>query len=376
MAFEENNITIVQTSGYNPSFSWQVGFNSLQESGLPLNFRATVRPLNGFENYTRIPSPTILYEETGLVIDASTNRGSWSFPLAINATISGGPFRDYQVVIEAHDKFGNTSAGNLVETSNENGWVAFNQGYDVLAVSNPRQTGIELGSSIPTQPSLDTGYYLGSDFQLHSGAGYGSFNYMDTNGGINIIYTSGTFNSNLVGGYIYAWTGQFPKVETAIYTGNWTKVARTRFDFDPKGGHIFHPTAAGKFRGSSYVYISLSFYDNLDAIAIENGIDISTGLYLSDNAIAYNDVSAGSVTLGSQSIYSLQYAGYADPNSILGADAWIVSKLQISGITTVLYTTTSLNMLKYPTYAGSLIGQAGGLGGNSILVNHDRIKNS
>ena len=46
------------------------------------------------------------------------------------------------------------------------------------------------------------------------------------------------------------------------------------------------------FRGANQVYVSISFYDILDKDAINNGIEIGTGLYLSDNAICYNDIAA------------------------------------------------------------------------------------
>ena len=82
-----------------------------------------------------MPSQTILYEQTGITINNVANNGQWSFPIETNAALSGGPYRDYQVVIEAHDVNGNTSAGNIVGTSNEAGWPSFSQGYDIIAVS-------------------------------------------------------------------------------------------------------------------------------------------------------------------------------------------------------------------------------------------------
>jgi len=78
---------------------------------------------------------------------------------AVNSTIAGGPYRTYQLVIEAHDNQGNTSAGNRVGTSNENGWAAYPYGYDIIAISNPRPTGIEMSNNFAT-----TNYYTGGTY--------------------------------------------------------------------------------------------------------------------------------------------------------------------------------------------------------------------
>ena len=361
-------MTIIPISGYSPSFSWQVGFNSIASQNNSQQFRATVRTLNGLEEFTRIPSSNILYEETGIVVN------NWTFPLSLNASLSGGPYRDYQVVIEAYDGDGNTSAGNFVGGNNENGWVAYNQGYDIIAITNPRQTGIELSNNLPTLISCaytGSGTNLTGVFSYNSGNGYQSLNYMGTHGEINIRYLTGIFDSNLVGGFIYVWTGQFPKLETAQGISGYNVVSKSQFSFDPDLGYVYHPTAAMAFRGANSVYVSLSFYDNLDQEALDNGIDISTGLYLSDNAICYNDIAAGSISIGGfQSIYSMQYTGLEMATGILGTGVSIITEQKFNGNTSVLYLSNPINLTSYQNYTGhsSLIG--GGAGGNSILLNN------
>lgn len=379
MGLNNNNITIYQNTGFSPSFNWQVGINNPSLSIDNLTFRATIRPLNGLEQYNRIPSNNILYEETGILINSVTQLGEWSFPLSTNAAISGGPYRDYQVVIEGHDTNGLTSAGNLVGTNNENGWTQFNQGYDIIAITNPRQTGIELSNNLYTQYSSttgNTGNLLDTGFYLHSGHGYSSLNYMGTHGEINIRYLSGTFNSNIVGGYIYVWTGQFPKLDTLLGINGYDKVYKSQFNFDPNLGYVYHPTAGMPFRGSNNVYVSLSFYDNLDQEAINNGIDISTGLYLSDNAICYNDIAAGSISIGGmQSIYAYQYTGNAPATGVIPTGVNILSSTYYNGITTVLYLSNPLTTTGYNTYKGLYSNSPGGAGGNSILLNETPLKN-
>lgn len=376
MSFQNNNITIIPTTGYNSNFSWQVGFASAYISGQNLQFRATIRPLHGLESYTRIPNQTILFQQTGIVINSVTRQGNWSFPLTTNATISGGPYRDYQVVIEAHDTNGYTSAGNYIVQGVENGWTMYNQGYDILAIKNPRQTGIELGNNLPTQYSMATGSGITTTgFTLHSGHGYSTLNYMGTHGEINVRYLSGNFNSNIVGGFIYAWTGQFPKRETALRVSGYDQVTKSQFSFNPSLGYVYHPTAAMAFRGANSIYTSLSFYDSLDQAALNNGIDISTGLYLSDNAICYNDIAAGSISLGGFStIYALQFTGNGSPTGIVGTGVSILYSGQFNNNTSIIYISRPVNVTGINTsYQGTNKTQAGGLGGNSILINNMNI---
>lgn len=356
--------TIYSTSGYSPSFSWQVGSDGGSDMS-NIFYRATIRPLNGMETYSRIPNNQILYEKTGIQINSIAGLGTWTFDLNTNASITGGPFRNYQVVIEAHDVNGNTSAGNIVGgNSNENGWVAYNQGYDIVAVSNPRQTGIEIGNSLPTVNDLASG-----DISNNTG-NYSSNNFLGSNGEVFIVYNSGQFNSNLVGGYLYCWTGQFPKYDTLNQYPDYTGVTVSNFDFDPKKGYIYHPTAALNFRGASYLYVSVSFYDILDKIAIKNGLNVSSGLYLSDNAIIYNDAAVGTLSIGGWAIQSAQYNGNADPATILGTGIQILAKQQTNGFTSVLYCPIAQPYFNYGNnYTGILSTGFNGMGGNAVLLN-------
>ncbi len=368
-------MNIIPISGYSPNFSWQVGFNSQNAKNNSQQFRATIRPLNGLEQFTRVPNNVILYEESGIVVNNVTNQGQWSFPLDVNASISGGPYRDYQVVIEAYDFNGNTSAGNSVGgTINEQGWVAYPQGYDIIAITNPRQTGIEMSNNLPTQYTINTG--IGNTgFTLNSGNGYSTLNYMGSHGEINIRYLSGIFDSNIVGGYIYVWTGQFPKYEALLGISGYDSIYKSQFtNFDPNLGYIYHPTAAMPFRGSNYVYVSLSFYDNLDQEAIDNGIDISTGLYLSDNSICYNDIAAGSISIGGlNTLYAIQYSGSSNPTGVIGTGVFIVYSGQYNNITSLLYMSRPMSINGLPSYSGVIKTSPGGAGGNAILINNNPI---
>ena len=169
---------------------------------------------------------------------------------------------------------------------------------------------------------------------------------------------------------IYTWV--IIMVQFAILPG-YRGVSKSRFDFDPTAGYVYHPTAAMAFRGANSIYVSLSFYDNLDSIAINNGINVSTGLYLSDNAICYNDLAAGSLTVGGfQTIYGFQYKGTANPTGLLGAGCNILSTTVLNGNTYVVYASRPATTLKYSSYTGVLTSVGNGLGGQSIMINSNR----
>lgn len=483
MAIFNNNTNLYTITGFDTKFSWQVGFQKYNLSNQDLQFRATIRPLTNDETYNRIPNDTVLYEETGIVINNADHLGEYTFPLSTNSALAGGPYRNYQLVIEAHDSQGNTSAGNKVGTSSETNWTAYPFGYDIIGVSNPRQTGIELSNNFPTTNvdvggirytlitgasdskykisgtagligagtfsgsgvftgnyattnfnftqtglssiqnftglSLFTGFgsfYLGNTFlgsnMVISGTSkftgvnyfidtgdicpsrtddYSTQGFMNGDGGITIRFIDGTFNSDLKGGYLYVSTGRFPKLDAAINVGNYgATVQKTRFSFDPIYQIISAPAGAFKFRGANYVYASVSFYDALDELALNNdpNLDISTGLYISNNAILYNDVAVGSMTVGGVGTYysfsttepntsSLINLNPVDLNNTiissfpetyarLGTNWAIAATTSLDGTTVIYYISAPIS-----TLSGSAGGGGGGAvsdGGNSLGV--------
>ena len=376
MGFLNNNINITGTNDLDPNFSWQVGFKSSESYNSQLQFRVTVRPLTDDESSSRIPNGTVLYEETGILINNVDRLGAWEFPLSVNAVITGGPYRSYQVVVEAHDSNGNTSAGNRVGTQNEEGWTAYPEGFDVIAVYNPRQTGIELNNHIPTRISITGDYYSVINNT------YSSRQYMGGDGSLIIQFNSGTFDSDLVGGFIYTASIPFPK------TGYWmpsttyypSKIVKTEFEFNPEVPNIFIPTAAFNVRGSPYIFASVSFFDQLDKLALDNGHDISSQLYLSNNSVFYSDAAAGTISLGGvATVSTVQTTGYpANPSTrldqLIGANSVEVSRNSTNGTsntpsntTTILYLSTPLTGLGYTGFYGGDINTIyGGIGDQAI----------
>ncbi len=326
-----NYISVITNNDSSPIFTWQPGFsNSIDNSDV--KYRVTIR--NSYDSQSRIPSDTILYQESGI----ETNQ--WEFTLDKNINSINGPHRDYQIVVEGYTPDGKTSAGNQIGVEPDAGWNLYPNGYDILSISNPRQTGIELKNQIPTQLSGD------GDFITGNRCAYNNFSYIGPNGDVTIQYTSGVFDADLAGGYLYVSTGKFPKIEALNQSGDWSSiVSKTRFDFNPLNPYIYAPTAAFNLKNYKMGFVSVSFYDSIDKELINHGINISTGLYLSNNAPIYNDAKIGNLNLGGggyggQTIQIIKYSGDAVGAGYGGFD-WtnsiIISSGVVSGITSIVY---------------------------------------
>lgn len=303
-----NSILLVSNSGFNPRFTWQVGLNSDQVNPSDIYFRSTIRPLYADSQYSRRPSDQVLFEQTGIQFSVNSGIGYWEFPLSTNIALPGGPYRDYQVVIEAHDSNGYTSAGNRIGTTGEQGWPAYPNGYDIILINNQRITGIELVGNLDT---YDVDGPSGIIISGVTGQPYRNNSYIGPNGDVSIQFTSGTFSENIIGGYIYLSTGQFPKIDAAINTGYWgEKVKKSQFSFNSVDKYIYSSRAASHLTGRSMGYVSISFYDRLDREYINQGINIGTGLYISNNAPIYNDSAIGRLSLGGAiSLQTIRYTG-------------------------------------------------------------------
>lgn len=294
-------VTFVKDNDANPTFVWQVAYGDVQNVN-NINYRATVRPYNA--SFGRIPMNPVLYEETGI----STER--WTFDVVKNINSSGGPYREYQVVIEAYDENGLTSAGNRIGYI-DNSFHAYPFGYDLISIENPRQTGIELQDNIPTYVTgifiSGTGSFLTHPARDNTSIMTGNQNYQNNiyigpNGNLIIEYTSGQFDADLKGGYVYVSKDQFPKTEARENVGYWgSAVKKSRFTFDPQNPIITHPTAASNLKYYPSGYIAVSFYDEVDEILINSGVNVSTGLYVSNIAIAAKSIDVSSISYGTPS---------------------------------------------------------------------------
>lgn len=352
--------TFIEDNDTNPTFTWQVGFDKMAfVNEADLRFRATVR-IN--PSIGRIPSNEVVFEAWDI------SGTSWEFPLVNNINSSGGPHREYQIVIEAHDGQGKTSAGNTLDVMNNDNpevgkWSSLPFGYDLLNVENPRQTGFQfstfIGSVLTGDPHV-TDDTVNESYRTGVSGLYSTIGYLGLNGDVSVEFTSGQFDADLVGGYLYISSGIFPLREAAINTG-WggLDVSKHRFNFDPKDPVIYHPTAATNIINKSYGAIAISLYDSIDEVFINNGVDMSTGIWISNISQINNNPYAGGIVINPSNNDTGNYSGINltnytwteadgppegwDPDtltyySLIDLDnAIIFSSGTIDGVTTVIY---------------------------------------
>lgn len=141
--FTNQSVKSGQVSELDPEFSWQVGNPDPERLKDNTEFRITVRPIS----VTSTPDNSIYYEITGYKPDISNPRFIYSYKQNVSA--SGGPYRNYDVVVETHDRNGDTSAGNSILSPRRatESWSNIN-GYDKISIFNNKPTGIWLTSGV------------------------------------------------------------------------------------------------------------------------------------------------------------------------------------------------------------------------------------
>lgn len=248
--------------GETPVFKWQIGNISNNQVPSDFKYRVTVRaPATG--NTRNTPSSTIYFQESGLTVNPGDPKFTFDIVRNIN---SGGMVREYDVVIEAINNSGLTSAGNTFNGTPPNYFTetwSNPYGYDIFYVNNPKPTGINITGS--NSIYLNTGW-------------------VDSNGGVYILFTGGSgLRDSIVGGYIYGSTGIFsgqnitgtnpvPPVYP-IYTGE--------FEYDHKRKLAKTDILLANINARNF-YIAASFYDKFDYAIQDKGYNIRTGLYVSN----------------------------------------------------------------------------------------------
>lgn len=236
----------------NPQFDWQVGFEDGAPAPNNLSYRLTIRPTSA----TNIPSPTIYHEVTGL------NINSYIFDIDTNSAIAGGPYSAFDVVVEAHNEYGSTSAGNTINPRLENGWATNPEGYDIIYASPIASpiTSINLAFT----STGDTGKFI---------------SYIDYNGGVNYLFPSGFLSTGYAGGYIYGHTGNFDSESARNLRSG---IARRRFDWDSTLRTANAPAVFNIMQKFTTGYTAISFYNEFDAVRLERGYEIASGLAISN----------------------------------------------------------------------------------------------
>lgn len=231
-----------------PKFIWQAGV--VEDEGPPSDYwyRFTVRE-NSLSSW---PSNVIYYEKTGISTE------NYQFTFNQNRALPGGPYRNYDVVVEAVDSSGQTSAGNtLFPTLNEWGWYDLHEGWDVIHVFSNQITGLNV-----------------------TGSGTNNKVFVDYNGGLNYLFSTGFIPSNVLGGYIFGSTGYFTSGQAA---SGQSHIVRREFTYNSGELFAYSPAVFNPFVSFVTGYTSIAFYDAFDKAHKENGMPIWTGLYLLDS---------------------------------------------------------------------------------------------
>ena len=258
--FITGNLGGVRETGFyyneSPTFVWQAGVSAFASVVTDFKYVVTVRPPSN----SNTPSPIVLFRETGL--ELGLDFPTYTFAFEKNLAASGGPYREYDVIVEAHDAFGRTSAGNNFNTGSGFSEVWTNSdGYDILNVINNRITGIFLSTGDRVVTS-----------------GFLTRQWMDANANIYVYFISGTTSGTSLptgckGGFIYHSTGQF---QSNQITGNTPVAISTgEFDYDSKNKIAKIPSSLFGIRSG---WIGVGLYDPFDLELKKRGYNISTGL--------------------------------------------------------------------------------------------------
>jgi hypothetical protein len=163
-----NNAGVRDTTIYDtsdPKFTWQVGLGNLTNIPSDLSYRISFRK----PSTSNTPDKEIYFQETGYTSSSLIYTFGFSGNYnAISTQNKRGPFRDFDVVVEAMDINRNSSAGGhfsilgIDDTSPSN--YSNTNGYDILYANNPKPQSVCLYTGTPdsilvgdTAPFYSTG---------------------------------------------------------------------------------------------------------------------------------------------------------------------------------------------------------------------------
>jgi predicted phage tail protein len=260
-----------------PTFTWQHGRSNNQKSKAHA-FRLTIRE----PSQTSIPSSTIYYENTGIDYSAYQPTFEFGFTTVNNSDI-GGPYRNYDVVVEAIDQNGYTSAGNTVYSATsryEDGWGEHPDGYDIINVNNPRPSGFNISSGT-SHPS-----------------GYVTIQHFTPSYDMFCIFSGAReeLPTDVAGCFMYYSTTPF--TPTDAKTGL-ARIHRTRGTFDNSTYTAYAHFAAPQAIKTGYFAISL--FDEFDNTYYGTDNSFATGLHPSNVAPIVSRAGASNFTFHGES---------------------------------------------------------------------------
>ena len=258
-------------SSESPTFTWQIGVGTITNIPSDLSYRITVRP----PTINNIPSQEIYFTESGYISQDS----SYTFDFednynSVSTLGKKGPFREYDIVVEAMTTGGYSSAGgtfdsnrNPIEDSN---MYHNSNGYDILYANNPNPSAIPLwtGSTTSPVPGTIVPFYSTGRATQQWITSDGEIKIYFTNSG-NITSLSGFFGDDIAGGTLY-----YSNNGIGNPTG-WSNIQSTS-DENPF-------IASVGLTNTTSTYIAIAPFDSFD-VAYSNHINnyLVTGLDISN----------------------------------------------------------------------------------------------
>ena len=227
-----------------PTFNWEIGKLVESESVTSdLSFRLSIRQ----KSANNKPHTNILFQETG--IRPIGNEASFQFHISGNAFQFGNyaALRDYDVVVEAHDSQGKTSAGGSftdegVESSDN---FSNSNGYDILHVNNPKMTPVLSAEGATCANS--------SDFCTEQE--------LSIDKSIKLIFQKNNFEDKTKGGFLYISTRNFNQSEINQKANIPNDIEVIKFDYNTVV-ELFSADATR--RAADELYIAYSLFDIFD----------------------------------------------------------------------------------------------------------------
>jgi len=249
-----------------PTFTWQAGTNN--DNSLPSSFkyRVSIRPTNN----SNVPSSTILFSKNNVAPESSLLK--YTFDFDDNKNTIGGPYREYDVVVEAIDTNGLTSAGNSVNLTTNVATEIWNtaslnaNGYDILSILN-------------NKPS---GFYLSPTGNAVKYANYATRQWIDGNGTIFGAFVSGNIPTDIVGGFGFYSTGLITGLEAVTGSPSNYQIYTGEFSYDSLSQAFQIPPAKNLDLESSLQlaktgYLVVSLYDSFDEEVKDDYLATPTG---------------------------------------------------------------------------------------------------
>lgn len=248
-----------------PTFLWNVGFqnNTLINVAMTgIGYKVSIRK----PSTTNTPDSKIYYQPDVMLTGQFGNL-SYTFPFSINKTLAGGPYRNFDIVVEAVNTADKTSAaggyyenpvGTKVESTFANG-----NSYDIFSATNPAISDFKLTDPTQNISSL-----------------YNTEQWITTDGSIK-LWVKNNVPPDWAGGVAYVWTGfapftiplaqqQFnPSLGLPVDATTINNIVRIPFVGSGDNGLITIPTG---ITGYSAAYMSISPLDFFDAAKYDNGI--------------------------------------------------------------------------------------------------------